>query len=327
MAENNIQSPHDRFFRGMMTDPKVIREFFAQNLPANIRKIINFDSISLQKDSFIDDNLRLQIADLLYSAEFDGKRGYLYLLVEHQTTPCQLMPFRLLKYMIAIMEQHLKKTKKNQLPVVYPIVIYHGPKNYNYSIDILDLFGEQKELAQDILWKPYQLIDLSKISDEKLKSSLRYGIMGYTMKHIYEKNFLPALKNIVNNLQVIEKQGEMSYIYRILSYVVEASEIKEEELINTVKIGLSNLNEEKVMTLAEQLRQEGWQKGKQEGLTLAEQFKQEGLQAGLQKGKTEAFNQVAIKLLNQGINDSTIAAVTGLSLQEIINLKKAAPIN
>lgn len=330
MAENNLQSPHDRFFRGMMTDPRVIREFFTQNLPANIRNIVNFDSISPQKDSFIDDHLRLQIADLLYLAEFDGKLGYLYLLVEHQTTPCQLMPFRLLKYMVAIMESHLKKTGKKQLPVVYPIVIYHGPKNYNYSTDLFDLFGDKKKMAQDILWKPYQLIDLSKIPDEKLKSSLRYGVAAYTMKHIYEKDFLPPLKVITNMLKPFEKHKEMGYICKIFSYIVEASEIKKEDFIDTVTIGLSNLNEVKIMTLAEQFRQEGRQEGLREGRTLAEQFRQEGLQKGLheglqkglQKGKAEAFNLVATKLLNQGMDEAAITAITGLSLQEIGTLKK-----
>ena len=33
MDNNNITTPHDRFFRSMMTDPKIIREFFEQNLP------------------------------------------------------------------------------------------------------------------------------------------------------------------------------------------------------------------------------------------------------------------------------------------------------
>jgi len=170
--DNRISTPHDRFFRSMMADNKVIQEFFEQNLPVNIRGIIDFDSISPQKDSFIDDHLRLQIADLLYSVEFNGQLGYLYLLVEHQSTPSELMPFRVLKYMVAIMEHHLNKTGKNQLPIIYPLIIYNGHRKYNYSTDLFDLFGDKKELAQDILWKPYNLIDLSKIPDKKLRDSL-----------------------------------------------------------------------------------------------------------------------------------------------------------
>ena len=316
-SNNKVANPHDKFFRSMMTEPKVIREFFEQNLPANIRSTINFDSIAPQQDSFIDDHLRLQIADLLYSAEFGEQQGYLYLLVEHQSTPYKLMAFRVLKYMVAIMEKHVAQTKTSKLPIVYPIVIYNGWKNYKHSTDIFDLFGDKKELAQDILWKPYQLIDLSTISDDKLKESLWYGIAAYVMKHIFEKDFLPALKDIINNLKDIETQGEMSYIYTTLSYIVEASEIEKEDFINTVKTGLSAINEEKIMTLAEQFRQEGVQAGKQLGI-------QEGIQKGYHKGQLEKINalkNISMKLLNQGMDPSQISTVTGLSIEEICSLK------
>ena len=64
MAKNNL-SPHDRFTRSLMSHPKVIEEFFQKHLPRKIKKVIDFSSIKLQKESFIDDSLNLQIADLL----------------------------------------------------------------------------------------------------------------------------------------------------------------------------------------------------------------------------------------------------------------------
>ena len=227
------------------------------------------------------------------------------------------MAFRVLKYMVAIMEKHVAQTKTSKLPIVYPIVIYNGWKNYKHSTDIFDLFGDKKELAQDILWKPYQLIDLSTISDDKLKESLWYGIAAYVMKHIFEKDFLPALKDIINNLKDIETQGEMSYLYTTLSYIVEASEIKKEDFISTVKTGLSAITEETIMTLAEQFRQEGVQAGKQLGI-------QEGIQKGYHKGQLEKINalkNISMKLLNQGMDPSQISTVTGLSIEEICSLK------
>lgn len=83
-----------------MTNPKVAEEFFKANLPAHIKKAIDFSSINLQKESFIDDNLKLQIADLLYSVKFNGQPGFLYLLLEHASKPDPLLSFRMLKYMV-----------------------------------------------------------------------------------------------------------------------------------------------------------------------------------------------------------------------------------
>ena len=67
------------------------------------------------------------------------------------------------------------------------------------------------------------------------------------------------------------------------------------------------------MTLAEQFRQEGYQKGKEEGHTIAEQRKLEG--------KLEAYKNVASRLLSQGLTNTQIATVTGLTVTEIEQLK------
>ena len=332
MANKNITNPHDKFFRSIMTDPKVIREFFEINLPTNICNAIDLDHIVPQPDSFIDDHLRLQTADILFSAEFGKKRGYLYLLVEHQSSPDKLMAFRILKYMIAIMEKHVAKTKSSKLPIVYPMVIYNGWKNYNHSTDIFDLFEDDKKLAQDILWQPFKLIDLSTIPDDKLKSSLRYGVAGYVMKHIFEQDILPVLKEAVKHLRPIEKSGEYSYIYKVLSYIVEASEIKTQDFINTVKTGLITINEEKIMTLAEQWREEGRQEvmtlaeqwkeeGRQETMVLAEQWKREGVERGKLEGKQDTLYTIVSRLFSQGMSVDQIAALVDLSVPDVKALK------
>jgi predicted transposase/invertase (TIGR01784 family) len=301
MSSDNIKCPHDRFFRSMMTEPKVIKEFFAQNLPENIRNVINFDTIELQKESFIDDKLKLKIADILYSVEFINQPGSLYILVEHQSTPEKLMPFRILKYMVSIMEQHLNKTKTHQLPTIYPIIFYTGQKPYNYSLDLSNLWQNQKELKNCISFEPCKLIDLSKILDEKLRSYPIYGPFAYAMKHIYQKDFLPILKIIMNDLRSIEKQINSSYINRTLSYILEAGEMEEQCFINAVKTELLNTNcGVKIMTIAEQL-----------------------VQKGKLEGKIEAFSIVATKLFKQGMDINKIATITELPIQKINSLKKS----
>jgi len=318
---NSHLTPHDKYFRALMTNLKVAQEFFEQNLPTYIKSVINFATIKLQKESFIDDKLRLQVVDMLYSAEFNHEPGYLYLLVEQQSTPDKLMAFRVLKYMVAIMEHHVKQTATDKLPIVYPIIFYTGNKSYNYSTDLFDLFGSKKELAKDILWQPYRLIDLSKVPDEKLKQFLRYGVLARIMKHIYQKDFLPILKGLLNDLREIEIKGEKDYIYTVLSYIIEAGDLERQEFIDTVKTGLK-VNEDQIMTLAEQFRQEGLQKGLQQGL---QQGKLEGLQQGKlegrQEGERKALTDIALKLFTQKMSIAQIASVTGLSPREIEELK------
>lgn len=54
----------------MLAKPKVAKEFFAGHLPMHIKSEIDLDSLKLQKESFVDDKLKMQITDLLYSAQF-----------------------------------------------------------------------------------------------------------------------------------------------------------------------------------------------------------------------------------------------------------------
>src|SRR5260221_6445814 len=119
-------TPHDHYTRSILSKPLVAQELFEHHLPEWIKKKIDFSTLALQKESFINDNLKLQIADLLYSANFDGKKGYVYLLLEHASTPDKLLPFRMLKYILAVMDHHLKQNGDKVLPLVYPMILYTG---------------------------------------------------------------------------------------------------------------------------------------------------------------------------------------------------------
>ena len=65
-------------------------------------------------------------------------------------------------------------------------------------------------------------------------------------------------------------------------------------------------------------RQEGLEEGRQEGL---KEGRQAGMQAGREQGFTEGVMQTAKKLLDIGLSVENISKATGLSCNEIENLK------
>ena len=77
MTQNHL-SAHDHFVRSMMSDQLVASEFFEQHLPKHIKQLVHLDTLQPQSDSFIDDDLKMQIADLLYKVQFGEREGYLY---------------------------------------------------------------------------------------------------------------------------------------------------------------------------------------------------------------------------------------------------------
>lgn len=308
MTKNNL-SHHDRFTRSAMSNPKVAEEFFQQNLPDNIKKAIDFSSLRLQKDSFIDDKLKLQIADLLYSVNFNGKPGFLYILFEHASSAQVLLPFRMLKYMIAIMDQHLNKTKTNELPLVYPLILYNGKKPYTYSMDLFDLFPkEERELAKETLTSPYHLIDLTQVSDQELQKYIWFGTLALTLKHIHDPDIIPALKSILAAVKELEKYGEESYIYSIVTYIAEVGNIPHQDNWAEAIQTLGPQDQEKAMklrTLLEHIMEH-------EKPFLAEKF--------VEKGRQEEKIEMAKAMFSKGIDLELITSVTGFSKEKIKNL-------
>ena len=64
--------------------------------------------------------------DIIYSLTlYQGQKVYILLMCEHQSKPHPQMPFRLLRYNIATIADHLEQNNEH-IPVIVNIVFYHG---------------------------------------------------------------------------------------------------------------------------------------------------------------------------------------------------------
>ncbi|MEW2739926.1 Rpn family recombination-promoting nuclease/putative transposase [Providencia rettgeri] len=125
MTNDYHNTPHDSVFKGFMSKISNARDFFDVHLPVNIKQLCNFDTLELTNSSFIDLKLRSRLSDVLYSVETAHGDGYIYVLVEHQSVPDKLMPWRLMHYAFQAMSQHLQQGHKT-LPFVIPMLFYNG---------------------------------------------------------------------------------------------------------------------------------------------------------------------------------------------------------
>jgi len=313
-----IHHTHDTFVRTAMSDLRVAREFFLAHLPQAILNQMDLKHLKLQPRSHINDIRKETIVDILYKTTIAQREAYLYLLVEHQSSPDELMAFRILKYTCNVIDQHLKETGKKSLPLIYPIVIYHAERPYPYSTDIQELVDAPRELVERYFLKPFQLIDLARIDDEDLKRYEWAGVMEFALKHIYARDILPAIKKFVKILHRLDQADGREFVSIVLEYLMARGAIQDKEsfyrLINEqVSVDLG----EKVMTIAEELRAEGRQKGFMEGIEKGlEQGLEKGLEQGLEQGKLE----VAKRLLMEGVEALFVAKVTGLPLAQIEEL-------
>lgn len=171
-------NPHDRFFQEAMSHKRTAKEFFETYIPKKTLDKIDLESIKHEKKGFIDKDLGDGLVDALFSVSLkNGEPGYLYTVAEQQTNQEKFMAFRLWKYILRIMERHIKHhPNDNKLPYVLPIVLYTGVSEYKVSHCFFDLFYNP-EFAKELLTGEFKVVELNKISDEELKKRLYSGVM------------------------------------------------------------------------------------------------------------------------------------------------------
>ena len=159
---STIHQPHDKIIKTSLSNPAVSREFFDRLLPDKIRQLVDLDYLHLENNSFIDDDMKASACDLLFTTKFAGRPGYLYALVEHQHLPDPMMPVRLWEYVSRIWRIHRKQHPNEPLPVIYPMLFYSGDKPYIEPMDLIKMFAKaDQDLAREVLYNPFQLIDLT----------------------------------------------------------------------------------------------------------------------------------------------------------------------
>ena len=63
---NEPVNPHDAFFKQYLGYPHVAADFLRQHLPAEVVQLLDLTQLQLQKDSFVDEQLRSHFSDLVY---------------------------------------------------------------------------------------------------------------------------------------------------------------------------------------------------------------------------------------------------------------------
>ncbi len=299
-------SHHDALFKTFLSDVDIARDFFQIHLPPSLRQRCNFNTLSLCSGSFVEKNLRTHYSDMLYSMRTRKGTGYIYCLVEHQSSPHRLMAFRLLRYSLAAMQQHLDQGHKT-LPVVVPLLFYQGglKGGYPYDNDWFSCFRDA-ELARDVYTRPFPVIDLSVISDGEIKTHRRVALLELVQKHIRLRDMSLLVEDIIDLLNQWQPSEELCK--SLITYIAQAGKTDDAESFART---LSQhaplcLEEEDMMTIAQHYELIGLKKGKQEG-------KQEGKNVGRMEGKLE----VARRSLADGTDRALVKKWTGLTDEEL----------
>lgn len=283
-------TPHDAFFKQFLMHPDTTRDFLDIHLLAEIRGICDLDTLRLESSHSVEESLKEQYSDVLYSVKMQGTSGYIHVLIEHQSTADKKMAFRMMRYAIAAMHR-LLKDENGPLPLVVPLLFYQGKTSpYPLSMSWLDMFA-LPELARRIYSEPFPLVDITVIPDDDIMQHRRIAL-------------LERLVTLISAEYTTESQLNSLLSYMVQRGHTDQPQVFYRELANRLP------QEESMMTLAEWFEEQGMQKGVREGML-------EGKREGLQEGKTEERRNIARRMLESGMTREAVAQITTLTDDEI----------
>ncbi len=298
--DNNLVKKHDELSRKFLTDIGTARDFLRLHLDKDIVAKCDLDTLTIESGSYIEDDLKKFASDIVYKVDLvdNTSCAYVYMLIEHQSRPEKLMPLRILRYQLAILQKHIDENKvEGDLPLVVPMVFYNGKASpYPYATDIKELFAD-REIIDKLPLGNFGLVDLTIMSNEEILEHGKLALLEMVMKHIHVRDFRNVVRYLYNAVYIAhDNEINKSLFNSFLHYLINAR--NKDELKPLFEQITNNINEYKgdVMTYAEELRKEGRQEEKQE---------------------------IARELLKSGVDKSIVARASHLTEQELEQIQNS----
>ncbi|MEX2953874.1 Rpn family recombination-promoting nuclease/putative transposase [Serratia fonticola] len=307
-------TPHDAIFKQFLTHPDTARDFLELHVPPALLQYCDLNTLKLEPGSFIESDLRAHYSDVLYSLRTERGDGYVYVLIEHQSSPDKHMAFRLIRYAIAAMQRHLE-AGYDQLPLVIPMLFYHGHVTpYPYSMSWLEEFSEP-ELARQLYAGHFPLVDVTVIPDDEIMQHRRMAILELLQKHVRQRDLVELLEQLVTLLLAGYTTKEQ--LISLVNYMLLVGKATEPETLIRELARRAPRHEEELMTIAEYLEQKGFEKGIKQGM---EKGMEKGIEQGMEKGR-ETVLEIASSMLAEGFDRAMVMKLTGLSADDLAQIR------
>ena len=281
-------------FKQFLYHPDTARDFLDIYLPSTLRELCDLQTLKLESGSFIEDSLRASYSDVLWSLKTNEGDGYIYVVIEHQSSPDAHMAFRLMRYAMAAMQRHLDAGHKT-LPLVIPMLFYHGALSpYPFSLCWLDEFDDPI-VARQLYSATFPLVDITVIPDDEIMQHRRIALLELMQKHIRKRDLMGLVEQLVSLLAT--GYANDSQLKTLFNYMMQFGNTPHvDKFIREVAQRVPQ-QKESLMTIAEVLQQEAKQ---QEALRIAQM------------------------MLANGISHEIILKITGLSAKDLL-ARQAAP--
>lgn len=308
-----IQNPHDKFFKETFSKVSIAKDFLNNYLPQSIINVIDMNTVEPQKDSFINKELKEAFSDMLFKVNINKKEGYLYFLFEHKSYPSKSIAFQLLNYMIEIWKAKIGNEAANELPVIIPLVIYHGKESWNIKTTLGEMIKGYDNLPKDVQkYIPnyeYLLYDISKYTDEEIKGEAINKIAMTMLRDVKTKDIKGIIEAILKATEyfseIEDKETGIEYFETLMKYIFSA------------RVDLTKKDIKEIINKIENTYPEG----SEAIMTLAEKFREEGKEEGIIEGRQKERLNTTMKLLTKRFGALPEGIRMGISKLDSITLE------
>ena len=298
---HEFERPHDKLFRAVFSEAREAAGLLRMALPARLREGMDWKSLKLLEGNFLDDALRESESDLLYEVAHgdNGERVWLYLLLEHQSTPDTWMRFRLLKYCCRIWETEIRdRDGERELRPIVPLVFYQGSRGWTHSTEFADLFPEA---ARKWPWVPrfeHVLLDQTNVEPGEVEGEVKGRIAQLLMMAACGRHGGLAVEMAAQLFVRLHPGGGLNYFRLFVRYVMATQDEAGTEAFDEALRRHGREQGGEIMSYAQQLMEEGRAAGREEGR-----------EEGEQRGKLKAVEG----MLRIGVTWDVIEEATGLN--------------
>lgn len=323
--KNELSQPHDVTFKKLFGEIKVAKDVIENNLPKDVLALLDMDSLEKLDGSFISDDLKETFSDLLYGVRINNRDAYVALLWEHKSYLDKFAIFQVAGYILDIWKRLTKEGKK-ELPIVIPIVVYHGAGNWNYKTDIRELIPDfdmlPDYLKQMLPAINHEFVNITAHSEEDIEEYEPVTKMVIrSLKYIFSSKdkLLEVLVSSIDEVEsVLDDEELYYYIDILLIYFSAVNKSLTEEEIKT-KIQELEGKGGKIMTILQEREQKGIEQGIELGI---KEGIQEGLEKGIEKGRQEGRIEMVRDLIREDADLDLIVKTSKLSKKEVEKIKK-----
>jgi predicted transposase/invertase (TIGR01784 family) len=166
---------HDEGYKYILSNAVNFLHFLKKYFAAPWMTDISVDDIEPVNKSYITKEYRRVDSDLIYKLKRGNADIYFYVLLELQSKVDYTMVFRLLRYMVELLNDIFQNTDKNvrerkdfRLPAIVPIVLYDGNRRWTAAKSFKEYTKDYEIFGDNIINFEYLLLDLNRTADSEI---------------------------------------------------------------------------------------------------------------------------------------------------------------